>query len=165
MVSYIELHFQTFTLNNLHWSRSSVRSQRPSPSCHKVYSQPCYRKSFLPYFPSSPSFFIYYHLSLSLSSLPHLHYPPPSSPGFSLICIFCSLPTFPSWWWSHDPKPSGRGVPDGLTGRRFRTDPCAADPVLPQSPGGLGGNTYLKHDERQRTGLRRGGGRGWGGIA
>lgn len=94
MVSYIELHSQTFTLNNLQWS--SVLSQRPSPSCHnKVYSQPCYRKSFLPYFPSSPSFLIYYHLSLSLSSLPHLHYPPPSSALLSLICIFCSLPTFP----------------------------------------------------------------------
>lgn len=138
-------------------------SQRPSPSCHnKVYSQPCYRKSSLPYFPSSPSFLIYYHLSLSLSSLPHLHYLPPSS-RFSLSSASFALylPTsLPSWWWSRSPRPSGRGVPDGLAGRRFRTDPSAADPVLPQTPGGPGGNAYLKQDERQRTGEgpRAGGG-------
>ncbi len=50
------------------------------------------------------------------------------------------------------PRPSGRGVPDGLAGRRFRTDPSAADLVLPQTPGGPAGNTYLRQDERQRTG-------------
>lgn len=49
-----------------------------------------------PYFPSSSSFLISYHLSISLSSLPHPYYPPPSfvsslTLSLSLICIFCYL--------------------------------------------------------------------------
>lgn len=57
------------------------------------------QKAVPPLFPSSPSFLICYHLSLSLSSLPHLHYPPPS-----FICIFCSyISSLPSWWWSRGP--------------------------------------------------------------
>lgn len=80
----------------------------------------------------------------------------PSLLSASLTHLHLFLPTFisspPSWWWSRGPRPCGRGVPDGLAGRRFRTDPSAADPVLPQPPGGPGGNTILNQDERQRTG-------------
>lgn len=71
-----------------------------------------------------------------------------SSASFALCLRF--LAAFPAV--EPQPRPSGRGVPDGLAGGRFRTDPSAADPVLPQTPGGPGGNTYLKQDERQRTG-------------
>lgn len=93
--------------------------------------------------------------ALLAASLSHLHL-------FRSLSTF--LPTYlptslPSWWWSRGPGPSGRGVPDGLAGRRFRADPSAADPVPPQTPRGPRGNTYLKQDESQRTGegLRAGG--------
>lgn len=152
MVSYIVLHSQTFTLNNL---RCLVKDHLLCVTTKST--QPSYRKSFLPYFPSSPSFLICYHLSLSLSSLPHLHYPPPSSLLLSLSLSSASFSLYLRLLAAFlvvepRPRPSGRGVPDGLAGRRFTTDPSAADPVLPQTPGGPGGNTYLKQDERQRTG-------------
>lgn len=48
-------------------------------------------QSSLPHFPSSPSFLIYYHLSLLLSSLPHLHYPPSPSWISLPLSFFLSL--------------------------------------------------------------------------
>lgn len=48
-------------------------------------------ESSLPHFPSSPSFLIYYHLSLLLSSLPHLHYPPSPSWISLTLSFFLSL--------------------------------------------------------------------------
>lgn len=42
----------------------------------------------------------------------------------------------------------GPEVPDGLAGRGFRTDPSAADRIPPQTPGGPGGYTLLKQNER-----------------
>lgn len=153
-MSYIELHLHTFTLSNLQCSQLSVLSQKPSTSCdNKVYSQPCYRMPSLPYFPSSPSFLICYHLSLSLSSLPHLHYPPPSLPDIplSLLHLHLLLLHLLAAFLVVEPRPgpSGPGVPDGLAGRWFRTDLSAADPILPQTSGGpLGGKTLLKQVER-----------------
>lgn len=95
--------------------------------------------------PSFPLTFL--SASSSLSPLP-LHQFSLSSASFALYLHFLAafLVVEPR------PRPSGRGVPDGLAGRRLRTDPSAADPVLPQTPGGPRGNTYLKQDERQRTG-------------
>lgn len=71
-----------------------------------------------------------------------------SSASFSLYLRFLAAFLEVEPW----PRPSGRRVPDGLAGRSFRTDPSTADPVLPQTPGGPGGNTYLKQVESQRTG-------------
>lgn len=86
--------------------------------------------------PSRPSLTLLrlHHLS---SLTVFLHHTPPSSPDTPpFICISCSYISPPCCRWC-SPDPSGPGVPDGLTGPRFSADPSAADPLLPQTPGGL----------------------------
>lgn len=111
-------------------------SVNEDPSRHnKVSSQYRFRKSFLSCF---PSFLIYDHLSLSLPRLSNLHYLPLSLVWISAHFLYFPCPSLFAFLVVEEarPRPAGCGVPDGLAGRGFTTDPSAADPVLPQTPGG-----------------------------
>lgn len=107
-MSSITLHIQQVTLNNL-------RRGRPSAPSQKITTLPVTTKC-LPRFlqdPSTPFLFSF-----------HLHFLH-SLVACRLVVLLCSRLRAP------------RGLPDVSTGRSFKTDPSAADPVLPRQPRGV----------------------------
>lgn len=131
IVSYMELHLKTFTLNHLQ------KNQSPPPPPFSLYVLHFSSVTFF------PSFF-----PLSLVSITPF---PPSDIliHFSFICIFCSFASsLPSWPWSRSPDLLALGYQMVCLAEGFELTLTAADPILPQTPGGLGVNRLLKQVER-----------------